>query len=432
MRDDGDTLDSATTSDHETAGDDLAPTQPPASPVRLGQGDRYRLGSALGRGGMGEVMTATDEMIGREVAIKRMLRANASERSMARFFREATVQGRLDHPAIAPVHELGVDLDGRPFFVMKKLAGKSMAQLIAGDPSRNRLLRAFTDVCLAVELAHTRGVVHRDLKPDNILLGEFGEVYVIDWGVAKIASDPDDDSARRVHRARARRAAHRDGHRDRHARLHVARAGAPARLETSTGRADVYSLGCVLFEILTGEMMQPKGERTPRGGRRPSTLASDIPPELDALVLHATAPERESRVRSARELGERVQRYLDGDRDVALRRGLAAEHLVAARDAFSRAELDPDARVTAMREAGRALAHHPKLDGAGALLSRLMLEPPKATPPGVEQEILADKLEEIHRHSGTALIIDLSSATSPPCRCWRSPARCSYTRSRSS
>src|SRR5205814_5742706 len=142
----------------------------------------------LGRGGMGEVLGATDEMIGREVAIKRMLRKHASDRAMARFFREATIQGRLDHPAIVPVHEIGVDPDGRPFFVMKKLAGKSMAALIEDSTARNRLLRAFADVCLAIELAHTRGVVHRDLKPENILLGEFGEVYVIDWGVAKIAS----------------------------------------------------------------------------------------------------------------------------------------------------------------------------------------------------------------------------------------------------
>jgi serine/threonine-protein kinase len=155
-------------------------------------GDRYRLGAAIAQGGMGEILSAADAQIGqREVAVKRMKERDPSPHQMTRFFREATIQGRLDHPAIVPVHELGVDADGRPFFVMKKLAGTTLTQRIAEDHPRQRLLRAFADVCLAIEFAHQRGVVHRDIKPDNIVLGDFGEVYVLDWGVARVLNEPE-------------------------------------------------------------------------------------------------------------------------------------------------------------------------------------------------------------------------------------------------
>jgi len=139
---------------------------------------RYRIGRRIGKGGMGEVMAARDEQVGRDVAIKRMRAANPSERSLARFLREASVQGRLEHPAIVPVHEIGRDEDRLPFFVMKKVQGTALAALVSyrDESTRQRMLRAFVDVCLAVEFAHVRGIVHRDLKPDNIMLGDFGEV----------------------------------------------------------------------------------------------------------------------------------------------------------------------------------------------------------------------------------------------------------------
>src|SRR5262249_1304691 len=132
----------------------------------LSSGDRYELRGLLGSGGMGEVLNAFDRQIGRDVAVKRMKRRAPSDTSLARFFREATIQGRLEHPAIVPVHELGVDSEGRAFFVMKKLAGTTLAERIR-DHSREALLRAFAEVCLAVEFAHEHGIVHRDLKPSN-------------------------------------------------------------------------------------------------------------------------------------------------------------------------------------------------------------------------------------------------------------------------
>ena len=154
---------------------------------------RYRVQRRIGKGGMGEVMAARDEQIGREVAIKRMRAANPSQRAIERFLREAQVQGRLEHPAIVPVHEIGRDTDGLPFFVMKKLVATSLAKLLEEGASRQRLLRAFAEVCLCIEFAHVRGIVHRDLKPDNVMLGDFGEIYVLDWGVAKVVGEEDGD-----------------------------------------------------------------------------------------------------------------------------------------------------------------------------------------------------------------------------------------------
>src|SRR5262252_51731 len=162
-------------------GDELPqPDRPEPSSEALMAG-RYRVVRRLGKGGMGEVMAARDEQVGRDVAIKRMRAANPSERAIQRFLREARVQGRLEHPAIVPVHEIGRDSDELPYFVMKRVTGESLAKVMAErDPkSVQRMLRAFADVCLAIEFAHSHGIVHRDLKPDNIMLGPFGEVYVV-------------------------------------------------------------------------------------------------------------------------------------------------------------------------------------------------------------------------------------------------------------
>jgi serine/threonine protein kinase len=232
-----------------------------------------------------------------------------------------------------PVYELGRDAGGRPYFVMKKLAGTTLAAILAGRSTvpRQRVLRAFADVCLAVELAHRRDVIHRDLKPDNIMLGDFGETYVLDWGVAKVLDEAelaaDTPSAPDLATA-AGSVVGTPGY----------MAPEQARGDAIDARADVYSLGCVLFEILAGQPLHPRGPlglASALGGTdgRPSSRIADrdIPPELDELCAQATAADREARIATARELGERVQRYLDGDRDLTVRRSLAAGHLDASR-----------------------------------------------------------------------------------------------------
>src|SRR3954469_2659561 len=150
----------------------------------------YQVGALIGRGGMGEVVVAQDQRIGREVAVKRIRAKAPTHDAVDRFLREARIQARLDHPAIVPVYELGTDADGRPYFTMKRLAGVTLSRKLADNGPVQPLLRAFVDVCLAIQLAHSRGVVHRDLKPSNIMLGDYGEVYVLDWGVARVLDDP--------------------------------------------------------------------------------------------------------------------------------------------------------------------------------------------------------------------------------------------------
>ena len=351
---------------------------------------RYRLGRRIGKGGMGEVMAARDEQVGRDVAIKRMRASNPSERAIARFLREASVQGRLEHPASVPVHQIGRDDDNLPFFVMKKVQGTALAALVGyrDEPTRQRMLRAFVDVCLAVEFAHVRGIVHRDLKPDNIMLGDFGEVYILDWGVAKIVGEQEDfsdvDSGSGEHGTKAGTAIGTPGY----------MASEQVRgLVDIDGRADIYTLGCLLYEILAGDPLHPRGfhglESAVHGlDARPSQRGHDVPPELDALCVSATAKDREQRIASARELGESVQRYLDGDRDVALRRQLARAHFERGRAHFE--SEDSDRRALAMREAAAALALDPALDGPAELVGRLMLEPPLETPEEVEQLIVDD------------------------------------------
>jgi tRNA A-37 threonylcarbamoyl transferase component Bud32 len=353
----------------------------PSEPLE--PGERYELGASLGSGGMGEVNAAYDHQIGREVAIKRLRASRPSHAALARFLREARIQGRLDHPAIAPVHEVGIDDNGRPFFAMKKLVGTTLAVVLRDARlrerfPRSRLLRAFVEVCFAIDFAHARGVIHRDLKPSNVLLGDYGEVFVIDWGVARMRHDGPQQADDITDRGRA--------------------VGTPGYMapEQVVGRhdldprVDVYALGCILFEILAGSPLHPYGRAGMRSAveghvEKPSNRADDVPPELDELCERAIATDRDARLDSARELGETVQRYLDGDRDAALRKRLAADHLAIARAA---AALDDECgRRAAIREAGRALALDPTSNDAAELIGHLIVAPPRVTPAAVAAEL---------------------------------------------
>ncbi len=156
----------------------------------------YRPGREIARGGMGAVLSATDQKLARSVAMKVMLRRDASTEERQRFELEARVLGRLAHPNIVPVHDLGMDAQGRHFYTMKLVQGVTFHDILhklkAGDAATvakyplNALLTVFQKVCDAVAFAHSQGIIHRDLKPQNIMVGEFGEVLVMDWGLAKI------------------------------------------------------------------------------------------------------------------------------------------------------------------------------------------------------------------------------------------------------
>jgi eukaryotic-like serine/threonine-protein kinase len=388
--------------------------------ARLPRADHYRVSGTLASGGMGEVLIAHDVPLERNVVVKRMRATTPSAESITRFLREARIQGSLEHPSVVPVHELAVDPEGRPFFAMKQIPGTTLADVIASNRAgevtgwtRSQLLRAFVDVCLAIELAHTRGILHRDLKPHNIALGDFGEVYVLDWGVARILGAdhvdafepvspdepgpfPDDATAPPT--------------------LPGAILGTPGYMAPEQLRgdaevgpaADIFALGCMLFEILAGEPLHPRNSplaSTVTGvDARPSQRANDdtISPELDAMCVRATAAAPEERYLSARALAGEVQRYLDGDRDLARRRALAEVHLDQARDAL---ELGTDdGRRDAMRAAGRALALDPESREAAELVSHLVLAPPPAMPRELARE-LAEQIDgEVRHHSRVAML----------------------------
>ncbi len=344
----------------------------------------YELGTLLGKGGMGEVVLAHDLRVGRDVAYKRMRDANAGSEALSRFLREARIQARLDHPAIVPVYEMGKDSEGRPYFTMKRLAGTTLAERLAPDEPRQPLLRAFAEVCLAVELAHQKGVIHRDLKPQNIMLGDFGEVYILDWGIARIAGDRGESRRSQTDRGDIDSIGEQtsDG-----TMLGTLGYMPPEQVrgQPVDPAADVYALGAILFEILAAEALHPRGhaavhstlsmETDSPAARRPERA---IAPELDALCSEAITADPTKRP-TARALAQRITAYLDGDRDLERRRELATEYLATARELVAGG--DDAKRPEALRAAGRALALVPDSVEAAELVTSLILQPPRTHPP---------------------------------------------------
>jgi eukaryotic-like serine/threonine-protein kinase len=367
----------------------------------------YQIAGLIGRGGMGEVVRGHDVEIGRDVAIKRLRGAQASPDAVARFLREAKIQARLEHPAIIPVHTIGRDSEGQPYFTMKRITGVTLVELLArGDQPRQRLLRAFVDVCRAMDFAHGKSVVHRDLKPSNVMLGDYGEVYVLDWGLARVLDGtPADEEISTIGEG----VPSVDGSTQVGAMLGTPGYMAPEQMEDAHSvdtAADVYALGSILFEILTGEPLHRKGQilTSTLGGtdispaqRRPE---SNLAPELDALCVAVLAREPSQRP-TARELADRVEGFLDGDRDIEARRRIVALELSEARDAIASGE--PARRAEAMQAAGRALALDPKSRDAADLVTTLILEPPKEQPLALRQQLIASEVAVQRRQGRVAL-----------------------------
>ncbi|HSR50543.1 MAG TPA: protein kinase [Acidobacteriota bacterium] len=247
-----------------------------SSPLTLSVGTReesragrYRLQGEIARGGVGVVLKGRDDDLGRDVAIK-MLKSDfeVHPAMVQRFIEEAQIGGQLQHPGILPVFELGRTGKGRLFFSMKLLRGQTLAKLLAErqtlEEGRLKLLGVFEQVCQTMAYAHAKGVVHRDLKPSNIMVGPFGEVQVVDWGLAKVL--PQGGSAEERHAAAVQvedaqvetvRSARGDS-----GSVIGSVMGTPAymppeqaqgRVEKIDERSDVFSLGAILCEILTGE-----------------------------------------------------------------------------------------------------------------------------------------------------------------------------------
>lgn len=324
--------------------------------------DRYVIEKEIARGGMGAVLRAIDCDIRREVAVKFML-DERDPRKKARFVEEAQVTGQLEHPNIVPIHELGVDAQKRLFFSMKMVKGHSLGEVLeqlrgtarrrGGEVSLSRQLTILVNVCNALAYAHSRGVVHRDLKPANIMVGDFGEVYVMDWGLAKILDAPEPAApAATASDAEASEFARFMGKSKPTA---TARAGVSgAKVSTSREddadltqegavvgtpvymppeqalghiadidrRSDIYSLGAILYEMLTLAppvekeggpmailMRASQGEILPPEQRAPRR---SIPRELSAIAMKALAKEKKDRYQTVDDLRRDIERYQEG------------------------------------------------------------------------------------------------------------------------
>ncbi len=330
---------------------------------------RYVQRGELARGGMGQILRVWDEDLRRELAMKVVLdesgRAAAGEippKVLGRFLEEAQVTGQLDHPGIVPVHELGLDEHGAVFFTMRLVRGrdlKEVFELVPRGPETGtaewpltRVLWVLLKMCEAMAYAHSKGVIHRDLKPANVMVGRFGEVYVMDWGLARVLGQPD----RHDLRVRGEESSFSFVQSERRADAsHSADSvlftmdgdvvGTPAYMapEQARGeidrlgpRSDVYSLGAMLYHLLTGEMPYvTPGARVSQhtvlravldGPPRPvSALRPDVPEELVAICEKAMAREPEQRYADMGALGEDLRAYLENRVVKAHRRGALVE-----------------------------------------------------------------------------------------------------------
>ncbi len=329
--------------------------------------ERYDLCEEIAHGGMGAVVRVWDRDLERHLAMKVTKSGgvpgtprspDAESRSLGRFLEEAKVTGQLDHPGIVPVHELGVDREGRCYFTMKLVRGRNFKAIIecvrqgTEGWTMHRALQVILKVCEALAYAHSKDVIHRDIKPANVMVGRFGEVYLMDWGLARVQGHPD---ARDI-RPRCFDADRSDEiHSVRHAEDETGDAvitmdghvvGTPAYIppEQAAGevdkvgrRSDVYSVGATLYHLLAGAMPYvPRGAYRSantvlamvlQGPPRPvSEVARDVPLELAAICEKAMAREREDRYAGAAELAEDLQAFLEG-RTISVYRGGAAWEL---------------------------------------------------------------------------------------------------------
>jgi hypothetical protein len=278
--------------------------------------ERYRLGTELGRGGMGRVVEAFDVQLGRTVALKEVL-PKGGPGTVRRFTREVQLTARLEHPSIVPLYDAGTGPDGRPYYVMRRVTGRPLDELIGrarGLGERLTLVPAVLAAIDAVAHAHRRGVIHRDLKPANILVGELGETVVIDWGLAKVIGE-DDETGDAIMSAG-------DSLQTQMGSVF----GTPgfmapeqARGEELSTQGDVYALGATLYHLLAGTPPHAGNsateviDKTSRLEVRPLTkVAPGTPPELVAIVGKALAFDPASRYANAGALGEDVRRFLSG------------------------------------------------------------------------------------------------------------------------
>jgi eukaryotic-like serine/threonine-protein kinase len=268
---------------------------------------RFRVVEQVARGGMGRIEAAHDPLIGRQVAIKTLhSEIREDERAVAKFTEEARITGQLEHPNVVPIYDLG-EGDAEPFFVMRLVQGKSLGQVLAqtAKPTTGAetvdLLQRFVGivlrVCDALSFAHSRGVYHCDVKPDNIMVGEHGQVYLMDWGVA-VTDQPREGFGGTV--------------------AYMAPEQLLGNTDAVDARTDVFLLGGLLFDILTGAAPN-EGKAVLAAARwegarsfAPRDLWQRLPPELCRIAAKALESKPEARYQTVAELQHELEQFLKG------------------------------------------------------------------------------------------------------------------------
>lgn len=248
-------------------------------------GTRYTILDELGRGGMGTVYRALDAVLERDVALKVLTLPEAGPAEAERMRTEARVMARLEHPGIVPVHDAGTLPDGRVYYAMKLVRGERLDRWGKGRTLGERL-RVFERICEAVAFAHVHGVIHRDVKPENVMIGSFGEVLVLDWGVARRREEPAEPDGTVLG-----------------TRASMSPEQAEGRTHLVDERTDVYALG-----VLLGGLIAPTDSEPGR-----------VPRALRSVAARATAREPGARYADAAKLSEDVGRYLGGGVPIAHR-----------------------------------------------------------------------------------------------------------------
>lgn len=303
---------------------------------------RFTLIRQLGEGGLGSVWLARDDKLQRNVAIKQMnLSSLESVKNWQRFHREAEITGHLEHPNIVPLYLFGTDsVTNEPFYAMRFVGKRTLADAIVEYHERrlagtedelglHRLLSYFQDVCQAIAYAHSRGVIHRDLKPENVALDNFGQVIVLDWGLAKLSEDSElatqlSDDINIGDEALAKTMVGEVIGTP----LYMAPEQAAGDLDNINERTDVYGLGAILFSILTGSAPHENSARSSTDGKvnfrvvlksiveretpRPRDVVQSTPRELENVCMRAMSKKPYARFETASELADLVERWMAG------------------------------------------------------------------------------------------------------------------------
>jgi serine/threonine-protein kinase len=365
--------------DQESGPTPVERTDSSALPPPADRPGKYQLFGEIARGGMGAVLKARDPDLGRELALKVLLEQHKDQPELVRrFLEEAQIGGQLQHPGIVPIYELGAFADRRPFFAMKLVRGRTLASLLEerGTPGHDlpRFLSIFEQIAQTVAYAHARGVIHRDLKPTNVMVGAFGEVQVMDWGLAKVlprggAADgavPGEPEPTETVVATAR------GDSD-HSRAgsvmgtpaYMAPEQARGEVEAIDERADVFALGSILCEVLTGRPAftgRTSGEiqrQAARGATADALARLDgcgAEAELVAVARRCLAAERDDRPRDAGEVARATTAYLGGMQQRLRAAELARAAEAARAEAAQATAAAAEARAAAERRARRLTA----------------------------------------------------------------------------